>query len=343
VLDLHKSGVLDRHLGELASLKPRQLTHLVNLGSPPREERQLAARGSDRIDLEDLAGYAWVNIEGGRFTMGDAEVDDATPHEVTLSNLRVARFPVTNGQYRHFVDATNKTPPGHWMDGVVPAGKENHPVVNVSWKDAEAFATWLSTRVAGRGEAEGGVELPTEAQWEYAVRGQDGRPYPWGSAEPDEQLANFSNIVGDTTPVDAYPKGATPGTRIHDLAGNVWEWCRDWYAPYPERADPDPTGPKDGSGRVLRGGSFNGGARRLQCGVSRLRPPGGSQRQRRVSGGVVVGGWTRLIAPLYGPRRAGSAPRFRNGIPGRKMTARLPGAEGRVSRWFAGHRYLQSQ
>ena len=78
----------------------------------------------------------------------------------------------------------------------------------------------------------------------------------WGEEEPSEELANFGRNVGDTTPVGSYPDGATR-QGVHDLAGNVWEWCHDWFVPYREEADPDPTGPSTGSSRVLRGGAFN--------------------------------------------------------------------------------------
>ncbi len=128
--------------------------------------------------------------------------------------------------------------------------RQLHPVVYVSWRDAEAYCTWLTKKVG-----EGVVSLPTEAQWEFASRGAEGRTYPWGWEEPDEDWANFGDPDGETTSVDAYPGGATP-TGIYDLAGNTWEWCRDSYGPYSGDPITDPTGPNESGPRVLRGGSF---------------------------------------------------------------------------------------
>ena len=192
-------------------------------------------------------------------------------HPVRLSPFRITRYPVTNAQYRRFVEEAGKTPPRHWDDGEIPHGKENHPVVYVSWNDAEAYCTWLTRRVAaGTG---GTVRLPTEAQWEYAARKTDSRLYPWGNDDPTDEHANFEKKVGDTTPVDRYPDGATP-EGVYDLAGNVWEWCADWYGPYPDHEmPPDPGGPESGSGRVLRGGSFNYGAHNLPAAYRMYNPP----------------------------------------------------------------------
>jgi formylglycine-generating enzyme required for sulfatase activity len=172
---------------------------------------------------------------------------------VTLSPFRTSRFPVTNLQYQRFAEESGKAAPRHWVEGRIPEGKEHHPVVYVSWKDAEAYCSWLSRRI--QATSGGVVQLPTEAQWEFAARGEEGRRYPWGGDEPTPEHANFGRNVGDTTPVGSYPRGATPAG-IHDLAGNVWEWCRDWYGPYVESSAKDPTGPAKGLKRVLRGGSF---------------------------------------------------------------------------------------
>ena len=166
--------------------------------------------------------------------MGSDVGDQGREHWVSLSPFYIQEHPVTNAEYQRFR-------PEHQF----PKGKEDHPVVNVSWAEAMAHAQWL------------GGSLPTEAQWEFAARGTEGRHYPWGESEPTSERANYLATGKEgTTPVKSFPKGATP-EGIHDLAGNVCEWCRDWYGPYEGEEERDPVGPQGGSFRVLRGGGFS--------------------------------------------------------------------------------------
>jgi len=208
-----------------------------------------------RCDLTDLEGPAWVRLEGAVFQMGsERRRDDVKPlHEVRLSGFRISRYPVTNEQYAAFVEATGADAPQHWPDGRMPADRSDHPVTYVSWGEAQAFCGWLTERV---GAGEGGAHLPTEAQWEFAARGVERREYPWGGAPPTPERANYQEgAIEDTSPVDRYSSGATP-EGVHDLAGNVRQWCLDWNGHYEDAAQQDPVGPAVGRERALRGGAY---------------------------------------------------------------------------------------
>ena len=207
----------------------------------------------------------WVNIPAGEFWMGSEGIDNAKPiHRVYLDVYQIAQVPVTNAQYQLFVEAAKHPAPQDWQDGKPPRGKENHPAVNVSWEDATTYCAWLS-QMSGKK-----ISLPTEAQWERAARGdEDQRNYPWG--EWFDGYCNTAELgIGDTTPVGIFPEGISPHSCL-DMAGNVWEWCADWYDgdAYAKRVKmgnlvSNPTRPSKGSSRVVRCGSFyspNGYAR----------------------------------------------------------------------------------
>ena len=123
---------------------------------------------------------------------------------------------------------------------------DNYPVVYVDWNMANTYCEWAGRR------------LPTEAQWEKAARGTEMFIYPWGDAMPDKNLLNYNDLIGDTTEGGIYPKGASPYGAL-DMAGNVWEWVNDWFAPdyYQNSPTSNPVGPSRGSTHVLRGGSWN--------------------------------------------------------------------------------------
>ena len=225
-----------RHLGRAAPLR-------AALRTPP-------------LDVE------WITIPAGPFLMGsdkskdELALDEETPqHSVHLPEYFIAAHPITNAQYLQFVKATGHQAPGHWANGKIPAGKENHPVVYVSWHDACAWCAWAS-KLSGRS-----IRLPSEAEWEKAARGADGRIYPWGNEPPDAARCNFGSQVGDTTPVGIYPGGASPYA-VLDMAGNVWEWTLSVWGNYPypvdgtRLAERENLAAGDNATRVLRGGAF---------------------------------------------------------------------------------------
>jgi len=164
-----------------------------------------------------------ITIPAGPFTMGTdrprADPQDRPAHEVVLPAYRIDKYPVTNAQYARFVAATGHRPPLSWPNGRIPRGELLRPVTMVSWYDADAYCRWAGKR------------LPTEAEWEKAARGTDGRRWPWGDHMDPERLNTYYS-VGSTTDVRLYTKGASP-YGVMDMAGNVSEWTADDFAPYP--------------------------------------------------------------------------------------------------------------
>ncbi len=233
----------------------------------PAPEKPAAAKFEYNADLERARYSNFTNSLGGmmifvpsaEFTMG-SEAEDAAPNErpaahVTVSRFYISRYLITNADYEQFDRA-------HACKRAAGAG-DRQPVVYVSSLDAIKFCNWLSTRERRK------YRLPTEAEWEYAAKGHDGRAFPWGNQDGRGDLANFAdkNTVfawsdheidcgyAESSPVGAFPLGASP-FGIEDMAGNVWEWCLDYYEPYRSGPKINPRGPTIGAKRVYRGGSW---------------------------------------------------------------------------------------
>jgi formylglycine-generating enzyme required for sulfatase activity len=197
-----------------------------------------------------------ILIPAGKFLMGSdpgvdkwARDDEQPQHTLYLPDYYMARTPVTNAQYAAFVQVTYHRQPKGWEHGKPPSGKEDHPVVWVSWHDAIAYCRWLS-EVTGRP-----YRLPSEAQWEKGARGTDGRIYPWGNRWDAEQCNTKESGKEGTTPVGAYPQGASP-YELLDMAGNVFEWTRSVHKSYPYDPDDGREDLEAEGARVLRGGSW---------------------------------------------------------------------------------------
>lgn len=164
-----------------------------------------------------------IAVPAGDFAMGtdreQSDEQDRPAHHVHLAAYRIDKYPVTNAQYARFVAATGHRPPLDWKDGKIPDGELMHPVTMVSWFDAKSYAAWAKKR------------LPTEAEWEKAARGTEGRRWPWGDAMDAGRLNTYYS-VGHATDVTAYPAGASP-YGVMDMAGNVSQWTEDDFLPYP--------------------------------------------------------------------------------------------------------------
>jgi formylglycine-generating enzyme required for sulfatase activity len=214
---------------------------------------------SDRWYLPNEEGLGFITVPAGAFWMGsdkakDEEADDEElpRHWVELSEYQIARYPVTAAQYRVFADEQGLELDEDWRRY---NRFDNHPVVEVSWDDAQRYCQWLTDKLKGHGW-DAMVALPTEAQWEKAARFPDDRIYPWDVDSIEPNRANYDDTgIYSTSPVGCFPGGASH-LELTDLAGNVWEWCRDWYdeAYYAKSPAHDPEGPSDGANRVVRGG-----------------------------------------------------------------------------------------
>ena len=198
-------------------------------------------------------------VTSGAFKMGSV-APEANAHEqpvtpVTIGCFFMSRHPITNAQFEAFA-------PGHLAKRASWAN-ERHPVVYVSSREAESFCQWLSQKEGKR------YRLPTEAEWEYAARGTEGRTFPWGERCETGHFANFADVntafpwrnaaindgFAETAPVGSFPRGAS-AFGIEDLAGNVFEWCLDFYEPYRGKDVTNRRGPNQGAQRIYRGGSW---------------------------------------------------------------------------------------
>jgi formylglycine-generating enzyme required for sulfatase activity len=237
----------------------------------PQPEPQVPVIPPDRFPqrLADLGFTAYFDhgveyilpplctVPAGPFLMGSdpnwdkgAYRDEQPQHLVILPAYEIACFPVTVAEYACFVRAGY----AEYQNWHSQLSRLDHPVVNVTWYDAVAYAIWLSGRTTEV------WRLPTEAQWEKAARGADGRIFPWGGIFDKARCNTKESGIGATTPVGNYPSGASL-YGAQDMAGNVWEWTSSLKLPYPYITS---SGREDGNSagnRVLRGGSWNGVAR----------------------------------------------------------------------------------
>lgn len=200
-------------------------------------------------------GMVMVYVSEGTFSMGSNSYSDEQPvHTVYLDSFWIDQTEVTNKMYTLCVAAGKCAPPdssSSYSHSSYYGNLEydNYPVIYVSWNDASAYCAWADRR------------LPTEAEWEKAARGTDGRTYPWGEGI-DCNKANYNDgskyCVGDTSAVGSFESGKS-FYGAYDLAGNVWEWVADWYSDtyYVSSPASNPTGPASGQSRVLRGGAWS--------------------------------------------------------------------------------------
>jgi formylglycine-generating enzyme required for sulfatase activity len=219
---------------------------------PAHTDAATAVISAPRHIIHPKTGMELIHIPGGTFLMGapvgerEADNDERPQHTVTLSPFYLGKFPVTNDQYARFLAENPGAPePGHWANRAY--NQANQPVVGVSWDQARAYAEWA------------GLRLPTEAEWEYACRGGSKGRYCSGNTEADLDRVGWSRANSGGR-LHAVGEKEPNAWGIHDMHGNVWEWCADWYGPYQAEAQTNPVGPDEGQVRVVRGGGWDGGA-----------------------------------------------------------------------------------
>ena len=219
-----------------------------------------APAGVELVRRNPVDGGIGLWIPPGSFTMGDrrGDRDERPMHQVHLEAFYMDLQPVTQTQYQHFVRET-----GYRNREWEPlADAADHPVIRVSWEDAVAYCTWAQKR------------LPTEAEWEKAARGTDGRTFPWGDTFERGRASVLGRGFSGTSPVGTLPAGASPYGGL-DMSGNVWEWVADYYAPdyYASGPPHNPMGPDKGRQRVMRGGAWICHRRYLRCAKRERQAP----------------------------------------------------------------------
>lgn len=220
--------------------------------SEPEKEK---SKRVEKVPASEEKYPGMVLVPAGEFVMGDStyynhvftlayNIYDGPEHSVYLEDYYIDKYEVTNEQYRKFVEDTGHREPSCWNDSRFNGPK--NPVVGVTWEDAVAFSQWAGKR------------LPTEAEWEKAARGTDKRLWPWGNKLDHDKCCNvWESKLKMTKPVGSYEKGVSP-YGCYEMAGNVWEWCSDYYDQNYYSVSPrkNPKGPEGGLQRVVRGGGF---------------------------------------------------------------------------------------
>ena len=253
-----------------------RLLAAIRLNVAPETDRKGSADVTSKPPRQDIqvfksADASWcpemVVVPAGTFLMGSPEdeagraEDEGPQHEVFISKpFALGRYAVTFKEFDHFCDATGRERPDD-----LGCGRGRHPVINVSYHDAAAYCTWLSEATGTR------YHLPTEAMWEYACRAGTVTSFSFGANITTDQVNYnghypYSGGVKGQYRKQTLPVGSLPANvwGLHEMHGNVWEWCADWYAGYPTDAVTDPEGAANGNRRAVRGGAWDCSARRVR-------------------------------------------------------------------------------
>ena len=262
--DMELRKYIKQRISELDREGIKQRTKPAKKANPFGEKlkqkaKRITKNEKDFWEAEFGYGIVMVYIPACAFTMGSNDVDaydnEKPEHKVHLDGYWIGKYEVTFEQYDKYCIDTGKEKPKDegW-------GRGNRPVINVSHNEMTAYCRWLNKKTGLN------FSLPTEAQWEKAARGTDGRTYPWGNTFDKSKCNSWESGLESTTPVGSYPAGASP-YGLMDMAGNVWERCADRYDKnyYEKSPAKNPTGPVHGKFRVVRGGHWIRGAWSLRA------------------------------------------------------------------------------
>ena len=246
LLTLHAKNEPDANFCDLTPEAIRPYIYLTHRVAPRPESVQVPI-GTPEPQM--------ITIPAGEFFMGSSDIavahsDERPSHRLGLPAYAIGHYPVTNYEYRAFIQDTGYPPPNYWEGNDYPEGLGDHPVVYVRWHDALAYCAWLTKKTGTL------YRLPAEAEWEKAARDTDERAWPWGNEWDAAKCNSKESGPGRTTPAGQYsPAGDSP-YGIADMAGNVWEWCSSLHWPYPYRNDDGREAVEGQGDRVLRGGAF---------------------------------------------------------------------------------------
>ena len=229
----------------------------------------LNKKDQDDIDIE-APEIEWVYVPAGEFKMGDnfneGDSDETPVHKVYLGDYYISKYEISVSQYDQFCMDTDRQT--LFTKYYLKTYQLDYAAIYVSWEEASAYCQWLSQKTGEN------IHLPTEAQWERAARGTNQNRYPWGNSPPNCNLVNFLNCGFGVSNVYNLGAGATP-SGIYQMAGNVWEWCQDYYSPtyYSQSPYQNPQGPTNGVYRVMRGGSITSQASDIRSANRRPKDP----------------------------------------------------------------------
>lgn len=253
-----------------SEIRPPKSEPVLSTPKPPEKTRAPANGGAAQYPATPSAfpaeiigkdGAPMVLVPAGDFMMGSdkGDEDESPVHRVHLNAFYLDKFEVTNGRFAKFVEAIQSEPPWGFADKETPVANADRPVRWVNWMDAMGYCLWVGKR------------LPTEAEWEKAARGTDGRMYPWGNDPPTLAHAVYGlkeNGAEAISVIGARDRGMSP-YGAHDMAGNLYEWVMDWYAEdhylhFANGTAVNPRGPAEGTAKVQRGGSYINSPYRLR-------------------------------------------------------------------------------